>query len=238
MTFVTFQDPRELPASFVALEVVVLTWGALTLWHALRAHRRGDRAALLTWSTIFVYGLLMEIGAFNLVDNYAHGQFTVMFYDRQLPLYIMAVYPVLLYTGIAAARALRLRPVREAIAAGLLIVAIDLPFDITGPRLGWWRWFDTDPNIAYRWAGVPVTSYYWHLSFGAILAYLTARVARNRAPAPWHVPVLVLLTIVVGVVAFLPFHGLKTLGVGDGVIVGTALAGAAACTVVSLLRRG
>jgi hypothetical protein len=234
---VAFNNPFELPWSFLALEAIVLTWAALTFRHARRAHQRGDRAAWITWLTIFVYGLVMEIVSYNFVDNFAHGQFTVMFYDRQLPLYVTAVYPVLLYTGITAARALRLPPVREAIAAGILIVSLDMPFDILGPREGWWRWFDDDPNIAYRWAGVPVTSYYWHLAFGGILAYLTARASRERTPPAWFTAPLTVATIVLGVIAFLPFHGLKALGVSDGVIVGTALGGAAACTLASALRR-
>ncbi len=231
---ISINDPTTLPLSFVLLEIGIIAWAALTLRHAIRAHRGGDRAALLTWVTIFVYGLLMEIVSYNAVDNFAHGQFTVMFYRDQLPLYITVVYPVLLYTGIAAARSLRIAeragPVAAAITAGVFIVCIDVPFDITGPRLGWWRWFDNDPNIAYRWLGVPVTSYYWHLTFGAILCWLTARAAGR--PLWWCLPITV-ATIVIGVLGFLPFHGLKAIGVGDGVIVGAALAAAAVTAVYS-----
>ncbi len=231
---VTIHDPTALPLSFLGLEVIVLVVAGLTLRHALRARRRGDRAALVTWLTIFVYGLAMELLSYNLVDNFAHGQFTVMFYDRQLPLYITVIYPVMLYTGIATARWLGLRPAAEAVAAGALIVCVDAPFDMVGPRAGWWRWFDGDPNIAYRWAGVPVTSYYWHLAFGAILAALTARAARHRTPPAWLAGPSTLAIIVLGVMAFLPFHGLKAIGVGDGVIVGVALAGAAAIVIAAI----
>jgi hypothetical protein len=232
MSIITFNDPTTLPISFVLLEVGVITWAALTLRHAVRA------GALLTWLTIFVYGLVMELVSYNAVDNFAHGQFTVMFYDRQLPLYITVVYPVLLYTGIALARRLhiadRAGPAAEAITAGMFIVCIDVPFDITGPRLGWWRWFDNDPNIAYRWLGVPVTSFYWHLTFGAILCALTARAARAGRSLWWCMPITV-GTIVLGVLGFLPFHGLKALGVSDGVIVGAALAAAAVTAVYSAI---
>jgi hypothetical protein len=234
MTIISFNDPTTLPISFVLLETGVMLWAALTLRHAIRS----GRPALLTWLTIFVYGLVMELVSYNAVDNFAHGQFTVMFYDRQLPLYITVVYPVLLYTGIALARRLRIAdragPVAEAITAGIFIVCIDVPFDITGPRLGWWRWFDNDPNIAYRWLGVPVTSYYWHLTFGAILCALTARAARAGRSLWWCFPITV-GTIVLGVIGFLPFHGLKAIGVSDGVIVGAALAAAAVTAVYSAI---
>jgi len=224
----TINDPFELPWHFVGLEVVVLVLAGLTLRHAL-----GSRAGRFTWLTIFVYGLAMELLSYSFVDNFAHGRFTVMFYGDQLPLYITVIYPVLLYTGIATARSLGLAPAAEAIAAGILIVAMDAPFDMVGPEAGWWRWFDGDPNTAHRWLGVPVSSYYWHLGFGAILAFLTARAARR--PMWWVLPVTA-ATIVLGVLAFLPFHGLAALGVGHGVIVAAALAGAAAIAVAAPRR--
>lgn len=234
---VALRDPTAMPWTFVGLELVVLVVAGLTLRHALRAHARGDRAALLTWLTVAIYGLAMELVSYNLVDNFAHGQFTVMFYGRKLPLYVTAIYPVLLYTGIATARRLGLRPAAEAVTAGALIVALDFAFDMIGPRAGWWRWYDTDPNIAHRWSGVPVTSYYWHLTFGGTLAALTARAARHRRPAAWLAVPLAAATMVLGVLCFGPFHGLAALGVSHGVIVGAALAAAAAVALDAIVRR-
>jgi hypothetical protein len=232
---VTLHDPTTLPASFVGLELVVLAGAALTLHHPLAARRRGDRTALLTWITIVIYGLAMEVLAYNLVDNFAHGQLTVMFYDRQLPLYVVGIYPVLLYGGIAAARQLGLAPRVEPIAAGLLIVTLDAPFDVVGPALGWWRWFDGDATVAVRWLGVPVTSYLWHFAFGAILAALTAAAGRRGAGPAWALP-LALATIGLGVVAFLPFHLGVALGLDDGVIVGAVLLAATALVVAARRR--
>ena len=233
----TIYDPTTVPLPFLALEVFVLVAGAWTLRHALRATARGDRAATLTWLTIFVYGLAMEAISYELVQNFAHGQFTVMFYDRQLPLYIVTVYPVLLYTGIFVARSLRLGPIATALASGVCIVALDVPFDLAGPRVGWWRWFGDDPNIAVRWHGVPVTSFYWHLAFGAILSGLTAWVARRTTPRAWMVLPITAATIVLGVIAFLPFHALAALGVGQGTIVAGAIAGFATAVAIAARRR-
>jgi len=201
------------PWSFLLIQAVTLALAVATFLHARR-----DRTSLVTWLAIVTYGVTMETLTYNFVDNFGHGEFSLMFGGR-LPLYIIAVYPVLLYTGIAIARRLGLPP----IGAGLLIVLLDVPYDLVGPRLGWWRWFDGHPEIAVRWSGVPVTSYFWHLSFGAILCALSAR--RKRLAA---VPLIALATIVLGVIAFLPVHGIEALGVGDGVIVGAALAGAVA----------
>jgi hypothetical protein len=238
---VTIHDPTTLPPSFVGLELVVLALAALTFVHAWRAHRAGDRRALLTWITIGIYGLAMEIISYNAIDNFIHGQFTVMFYQRQLPLYVTAVYPVLLYTGIATARSLGLRPAVEALAAGVLIVAMDAPFDVVGPVAGWWRWLDGHDEIAHRWLGVPVTSYFWHFAFGGILAALTGwlgrRSRRAGGPSPWLAVPASLAVIGLGVAAFLPFHGAVALGFSGGVFVGAALAAAALVAAVAMIAR-
>jgi len=239
---VTLYDPLTRPASVLGLELLAIAIAGLTLWHAVRSHRRGDRAALLTWVTILVYGVTIEIIVYNAVDNFAHAQFTVMFYDRLLPLYVTAIYPVLLYTGIATARRLGLPPLVEAFAAGALIVAMDAPFDVVGPVAGWWVWYDTDPNIAYRWLGVPVTSYYWHLTFGGTLAAVTAwtaaRSARPGGPRLWLALPSAVATMVIGFLCFVPLHLLAAVGVSHGVTVATALVGCAAAAIVARKKGG
>jgi hypothetical protein len=216
---IRFHDPR---LSFVLLELVALAWCALTFRHARRTGQ------LLTWVTIVVYGVAMELISYNLTDTFHHGKFTVMLFDDRMPLYVVAIYPVLLYTGIAIARALQL----PAPTAGVLIVLLDVPFDLAGPPLGWWTWTNTDPNLAVRWAGVPVTSFYWHLAFGAILCALTARRRPLWFAAPWAAA-----TIALGMVAFLPFHALHALGVPDGAIVAGALAVCSAAAWPAVARR-
>jgi hypothetical protein len=230
--------PWTRPLVHVLLEVVVLACAVAGFVHAWRAKRRGDLTPLFTYAVIFTYGLVMELVSYNFVKNFTHAQFTVMFYGRQLPLYVTAVYPAMLYAGIMTARRLGLRPAYEGFAAGLLIVAMDVPFDICGPIVHWWSWSDSDPRIAVRWLDVPVTSYFWHLSFGGILATLTTLVG----PRVRTLPRLLLLTlpialavIVLGVLLFQPFHGLAALGVPEGVLVAAALC--ASFAIGALARR-
>jgi hypothetical protein len=218
------------PLDRIVLEIVTLLWAAATLAHALRAR---DRLPLFTWASIFAYGLIIELVSYNFIHSFGHAQFSVMLYREQLPLYVTLVYPVLLYTGIAAARRLRLGWAAEAVAAGLFIVAIDAPYDTLGAAIGWWHWSDTDPNMAVRWLGVPVTSYYWHLSFGAALCALTRLAGPRRLIAAIPIGAA---TIVCGFVEFVPFHVLKAVGVGDGTIVAAALALAAVVTLRALRR--
>jgi hypothetical protein len=225
--YLTVWSPATRGWTFLGLEAVVLVAGALTLAHAARAARRGDWEALFAWTSIVVYGVCLEILSYNAFPNFTHGQFTVMLYHRKLPLYVTALYPVLLYTARATVRRLGLSARAEPLAVGLAIVAMDFPFDVLGPDAGWWAWDMLDPNVHYRWHGVPVTSYYWHLTWGAILCALCRWVGQRHAPAPGAttlarasrlalaVPVMV-ATLALGRAAFLPFDLLGLLRLPDG----------------------
>jgi hypothetical protein len=237
--FVTLSSPGSVGYSFLGLEVTVVICGVLALLHALRERRRGDGAPLFLWGVSFTYGIVMELSSYNFIDSFSHGQFTVMFYHHQLPLYVVTLYPVFQYTSVMIARRLRSGLVARMFLAGLLIVAIDMPFDILGPTQGWWLWSASDPNMAFRWHDVPVTSYYWHLAWGGILAGVTQVFGRygGDAQKPWRIAALALplalLTIFFGLLSFLPFHLLKYLGVPDGTIVAGLFAAALAITFLS-----
>lgn len=217
---VILRNPFAQPLSFVGLEIVVIACGVLTLVHALRGYRAKDPLPLFTWIAIASYGVVMEIVSYNYLDNFWHGQFTVMLYHGKLPLYVVAVYPALLYTGIAVARRLGLSRAAEPFVAGLAIVLLDFPFDVLGPPSGWWSWSNVDPNLRERWDGVPLTSYYWHMTFGGSLALLTRSVDRFVARGAVRAKMLLALpigamTLVVGGLTFVPFHVLRGLGVSD-----------------------
>ncbi len=239
--FVTLSSPGSVGFSFLALEITVVVCGVLALLHALGERRRGDGAPLFLWGVSFTYGIVMELSSYNFIDSFSHGQFSVMFYHHQLPLYVVTLYPVFQYTSIMTARRLRTGLVPQMFLAGLLIVAMDMPFDILGPTQGWWIWSASDPNMAFRWHDVPVTSYYWHLAWGGILAGVTRVFGRygGDAQKPWRIAALALplslLTIFFGLLSFLPFHLLKHLGVPDGTILIGLYAVAFA---VTLLSRG
>jgi hypothetical protein len=228
--FVTIRNPLTRPPLFLGLELAMYACTALVLAHAVRARRRGDTWPLFLLASTFAYGLLIEIVSYNFVDNFTHGPFTVMFYRDKLPLYVSVLYPVFIYTAATTVKRFGLGRAAEPFAIGLLIVAIDFPFDICGPIARWWAWSSNDPNIAYRWHAVPVTSYYWHLTFGGILCMLvralSAFVSRKRRPLLAGLALAFpvgIATMVLGFLAFLPFHGLKALHVSDGLIVGTLL---------------
>jgi hypothetical protein len=218
------------PLHFVGLELAVAAAFALTLAHALRERRRGDGWPLVQWLTALCYGVLIELVTYNYWDNFDHGQFTVQLYHHKLPLYVVLLYPAFHYTGLKLVEARNLPRVTEALVVGLCIMLIDVPFDTAGPDAGWWRWSTKDPNMAVRWLGVPITSYYWYLLFGAlyaaILRALRPRLGR-RAWAPLVAPLLGAAVLVLGVIAFIPFHLLKAVGIPAGAIVAAHIAAVA-----------
>jgi hypothetical protein len=218
----------------------VLASTLLVFGHAMSRYRAGERRHLFRWLVITVYGVAMELIAFNFLENYEHAQFTVQLYGGQLPLYVTGLYGSFLYTGIELAERLGVHPALEALVAGLAMCLIDVPFDLAGVALGWWTWLDTDPVLAYRWLDVPVTSYYWYLAFGAVAALLCRflyRPALERNFA-WAIPLALaggLGIIFFGVLAFLPFHGLHALGLSHGAVVALHIALVA---VAALIARG
>lgn len=233
-------DPRAHPWHFVGLELVFFGCFLLTVRDVAARWRRGERYALFQWLVILAYGVAMELIAFAAYPDYEHGRFTVQLVGGKLPLYVTFVYVVFHYTGLKLVERRGLRPLPEAVTAGLAIALMDVPFDVVGVDARWWIWHPSSRDVAQRWLGVPLTSYEWYLLFGAILVgacrLLRPRIeGRSLLVYAGLAPLVALGVIVIGVIAFLPFHALEALGLPDGVIVG---AHAAACALVALRARG
>jgi hypothetical protein len=162
------------------LEILVITGALLGLAHALgHARKNGQLANLYTWIACVFYGIFIEIITYSTVDNFWHGEFTVMLYHNRLPLYIMLLYPALIYTTLITVQALKLNELRcgriiEALSAGFFIQMIYAPFDNIGPRFHWWIWDMPNETLWPFWSSVPSTSYFWILST-AISMCLIAR---------------------------------------------------------------
>jgi hypothetical protein len=222
--YLALSSPFNRLLNFLGLELVVIACFLLTLRHALTRYRAGDRYPLFQWLVILAYGIAMEMIAFNYLHNYTHAIFTVQLYHRLLPLYVPCIYLVFHYTGLKLVERLGLDPLREALLVGFAICLLDVPFDIDGPGAGWWSWSPSDPNLAVRWLGVPITSYYWYLLFGAVFAGLSRGLRKPIAARSLGVyfaaaPLAGIAIIVLGSIAFLPFHALKALGVSDDLMV-------------------
>jgi hypothetical protein len=221
---IAFSDPFGRPLAQLLLELTVLATTLLVFGHAARAYRAGDRRPMFQWLVLTSYGVQMELIAFNFLHNYEHARFTVQLVDGQLPLYVTGFYGTVMYAGMKVAERLAVHPVLECFAAGLAMCLIDVPFDIAGASLGWWTWLDGDPNTAFRWLGVPVSSYEWYLIFGAVATGLCRVLWARLKARPFALAAAIALpagfgVVFFGVLGFLPFHAIAALGLEHGTIV-------------------
>jgi hypothetical protein len=175
----------ELP-SFVIGQALFIGCAIALLVHAWRQRDRGDgNAYLFVWVGALVAGTANDLifMALPLVDNFWHAQANVMLTAR-LPLYIPCVYVCFMYFPTVAVRKLRLSAMPQAALTGLVAVVFYAPYDITGAKLLWWTWHDTDLTIANRILGAPVSSSLWVLTFSGTFAWLVDRIiARDERVA-------------------------------------------------------
>ena len=211
---ISVHSPTDLPdATFLAIELLMLLGAGLAVAHALRERRRtGGSGALLALAGCFLYGLVVDITAYYTVDSFRHGEFTVMFLNHRLPLYIALFYPAFLYPVLMTVRRFGLTPRVEAISVGFYGGVTYLVFDNLGPLLGWWTWDrSSDYNKPFL-DSVPLTSYQWFFLFTAAFAYVAGRVCWDRAPGrstrrTWlEVLAIPPVTYLLGALVFVPFN--------------------------------
>ncbi|XP_067003157.2 uncharacterized protein [Anabrus simplex] len=155
--------------TYILSQAVYLFGAAVNLVHALR---NGGRLPYL-WLATLLHGVVVEIITYNLddIDNFWHSQTPIIFLGRRLPLYIIALYPVFIYHASIAVSRMRLPNWAEPFAVGLMVVLIDIPYDIVSVKFLHWTWHDTDPNIGDRHYWVPWNSYYFHACFAASFTF-------------------------------------------------------------------
>jgi hypothetical protein len=163
---------RELP-SFVIGEYLFIACALIALWHA----RRNGRDHLLVWIGALVAGTANDLifMALPLVENFWQAQATLMITPR-LPLYIPCVYVCFMYLPTVSLWRLGLPPVARALASGLVAILFYAPYDIIGAKFLWWTWHTSDPRIAQRLLGAPVSSSIWVITFVSAFALVINRV--------------------------------------------------------------
>ncbi|MFO7562323.1 MAG: hypothetical protein R6X02_06740 [Enhygromyxa sp.] len=176
-----FTSPLEQWAampSFLVGEIMFMICAVVALVHALCS----GRDHLLIWIAALIAGTAndMIFMALPLVDTFWQAQATIMITPR-LPLYIPCVYVCFMYYPTVAVRRLRLRPVSQAALTGIVACLFYAPYDIVGAKFMWWTWHDTDPTIAARILGAPISSSLWVLTFVGAFAWLNDR-AITRDP--------------------------------------------------------
>lgn len=202
LTYAPISVHSPTDATFVAIELLMLLGFGLAGTHAIRH----SRAAVLTLAGCFAYGLVVDVTAYYTVDSFRHGEFTVMFLNHRLPLYIALFYPAFLYPAFMTVRRFGLTPKVEAISVGFYSGVTYLIFDNLGPMLGWWTWDRTSDFNKPFLDSVPLTSYQWFFLFTAAFAYVARRLFWDRTGRTWEVLAVPPLTYLLGALVFIPFN--------------------------------
>jgi hypothetical protein len=200
------------------LEVTVIAGAVLTLIYAsIRWRRHNDPTNLVLWFGAIAYLLIIEPplyfpSAFGIQDHvdtmFAHNVFTVDFLWGRLPLYIVAIYPMMATVAFEIVRRLgvfrRYGTLVGAICVGFVHHAFYEIFDHLGPQLRWWEWDLDNPLNQPMFDSVPLPSVVvfaalWPMSLAFCVQFF---VGRHVDAGKSFIGVQILWrTVVVGVLA-------------------------------------
>ncbi|MFF0816176.1 hypothetical protein ACFYVR_13650 [Rhodococcus sp. NPDC003318] len=170
---VEFRSPTTLENwTLPVLEFTVVLGSLLALVLAIaRLRRHGDPTNLVLWFGATAYLFVIEPplyfpAAFGIEDHvdtmFAHNVFTVDFLWGRLPLYIVAIYPLMTTIAFEIVRMLgvfrRYGVLVGAVCVGFVHHAFYEIFDHTGPQLRWWEWSLDNPVNQPMFDSVPLPS--------------------------------------------------------------------------------
>lgn len=214
-SLIYFNTPSQLlDWSFLAIEAILVIGFILTIVHAFKYDKANNTpSARLTLLAAFLYGLAMDIISYYTVENFWHGEFSMMFLYNRLPLYIALFYPTFMYHSYMLIRRYDFGPLKEAICVGFFAGFMYLIFDNLGPLLQWWVWDTQDPSTFPYVNSVPLTSYHWFFTFTIAFALINRIiswnwVSQNKSTAALTIGQLLqpTLTILLGSLIFLPYN--------------------------------
>ncbi|CDO09126.1 hypothetical protein C1S82_26300 [Mycolicibacterium cosmeticum] len=170
---ISFRNPLALQNwTLPVLELIVIAGAVLSLVYAVNRWRRhGDPTNVVLWFGAIAYLLIIEpplyfpaqFGIGEYVDTmFAHNVFTVDFLWGRLPLYIIAIYPMMATVAFEIVRILGVFARRGvlvgAICVGFVHHAFYEIFDHLGPQLRWWEWTLDHPMNQPFFDSVPLPS--------------------------------------------------------------------------------
>jgi hypothetical protein len=214
-SLVYFNSPGQLlDWSFLAIQGIIFAGVILALVHAIRYKKQtGSSAALLTLLGCFTYGLTMDILSYYTVENFWHGEFSVMFLYNKLPLYIACFYPAFMYHAIMTIKRYDFAPLTEAVCTGFFAGFMYLIFDNLGPMLGWWIWDTSDVTTWPYVDSVPLTSYHWFFTFTIAFSLINRIISWNWLEKATGTGKMVIAhalqpvgTILLGTLFFFPYN--------------------------------
>ena len=171
-------DPRHLAdAMMPVIEVVMISGALLALAHAVSVlRRRGDATGLGIWLAAVVYVIVLEPPlyfpeAFGIAEKvplvFVHNQFTIGFLYNRMPLYILLLYPAMVYLAWSIVARWRIGDRYSSRWATAAVTAVCVGFthhvfyeifDMLGPQRHWWAWDLEVATNGPRLASVPLSS--------------------------------------------------------------------------------
>ncbi|HEX7321990.1 MAG TPA: hypothetical protein VF299_03505 [Mycobacterium sp.] len=218
---VSFRNPLALANwTLPVLELTVIVGAVLALAYAIRRYRRQrDATNLVLWFGAIAYLAIIEpplyfpdaFGVADRVDTmFAHDLFTVDFLWGRLPLYIIAIYPMMATVAFEIVRVLavfhRYGTLVGAVCVGFVHHLFYEIFDHLGPQLRWWEWASANPLNQPMFNAVPLGSVVvfaalWPMSLAFCVQFFVGRhMDRGRR---FGVVGLIWRTVAVGVLASL-----------------------------------
>lgn len=170
---VEFRSPLALQNwTLPVLEATVIIGALLALGYAIRRYvRQRDATNLALWFGAIAYLLIIEPplyfpGAFGIADHvdtmFAHDLFSVQLLWGRLPLYIVAIYPMMATVAFEIVRIMgifhRYGVLAGAVCVGFVHHAFYEIFDHLGPQLRWWEWSVDNPLNQPMFDSVPMGS--------------------------------------------------------------------------------
>ncbi|WP_280236723.1 hypothetical protein [Nocardia cyriacigeorgica] len=216
---VGFRNPAALENwTLPVLELTIVLGSVLALIYAIvRLRRHGDPTNLVLWFGATAYLFVIEpplyfpaaFGIDEHVDTmFAHNLFTVDFLWGRLPLYIIAIYPLMATLAFELVRMLgifrRYGVLLGAACVGFVHHAFYEIFDQIGPQLRWWEWSVDNPINQPMFDSVPLPSVVvfaalWPMSLALCVQYFVGR--HVDAGTHFTGPQLVGRTVAIGLLA-------------------------------------
>ncbi|WP_194835842.1 hypothetical protein [Nocardia sp. XZ_19_369] len=214
-----FRNPAALENwTLPVLELTIVLGSVLALIYAIvRLRRHGDPTNLVLWFGATAYLFVIEpplyfpsaFGIAEQVDTmFAHNVFTVDFLWGRLPLYIIAIYPLMATLAFEIVRMLgvfrRYGVFLGAACVGFVHHAFYEIFDHIGPQLRWWEWSVDNPLNQPMFDAVPLPSVVvfaalWPMSLAWCVQFFVGR--QVEAGKQFSGPQLVGRTVVIGLLA-------------------------------------
>jgi hypothetical protein len=214
-SWVFFNSPNELlDWSHLGIEIIIYIGLGLAIVHAYRNYKTsGSPSALWTLLACFLYGLFMDILSYYTVENFWHGEFSVMLLFNKLPLYIACLYPAIIYHSIMTIRRYGFSRFTEAVCTGFFAGFLYMIFDNFGPMIGWWIWDTSDPTTLPYISNVPLTSYAWMFLFTSAFTFINRKISwdwveQNKSKRKIIIAHIFqpIVTIFIGVLLFIPHN--------------------------------